>query len=59
MYVDVELVGDLTRGMTVVDSRAQPANEANIRLAVDVDVSAVREHIFQTLRRVSDNENAF
>ena len=59
MYVDVELVGDLTRGMTLVDSRAQPANEANIRLAVDLDVPAVREYILQTLRRVSDSESAF
>jgi inosine-uridine nucleoside N-ribohydrolase len=52
MYVDVELVGDLTRGMTLVDARPQPANEANIRLAVDVDVPAVRDYILRTLRRV-------
>jgi inosine-uridine nucleoside N-ribohydrolase len=59
-HVDVELVGDLTRGMIVVDARPQPAQKANVHLATDVDVPAVRDYILRTLKRAEDvDENAF
>ncbi len=51
MYVDVETQGELTRGMSVVDARAQPAEKPNVDLAVSVDVAAVRNYIGRTLER--------
>jgi inosine-uridine nucleoside N-ribohydrolase len=58
-HVDVELVGDLTRGMTVVDSRPQPAQKANVHLATDVDSADVRDYIFRTLRRAAEGQVEF
>jgi inosine-uridine nucleoside N-ribohydrolase len=49
MVVDVETRGELTRGMSVFDTRAQPKGTANVDLAVDVDVTPVREYIHRTL----------
>lgn len=37
LFVDVETHGILTRGMTVVDSRVNPAGEPNVDVAVEVD----------------------
>jgi inosine-uridine nucleoside N-ribohydrolase len=51
MFVDVETRGELTRGMSVVDSRPMPAGSSNVELAVGVDVPAVREYIDRMLRR--------
>jgi inosine-uridine nucleoside N-ribohydrolase len=51
MFVDVETRGELTRGMSVVDARAQPEQPSNVELAVGVDVAAVREYIHRTLSR--------
>lgn len=51
MPVDVEVRGELTRGMSVVDARAQPAEKPNVDLAVGVDVDAVRDYIRRTLAR--------
>jgi inosine-uridine nucleoside N-ribohydrolase len=48
MAVDVETRGDLTRGMTVVDSRAGAT--PNVEMAVGVDTVAVRRYVDQTLR---------
>jgi inosine-uridine nucleoside N-ribohydrolase len=47
MAVDVETRGDLTRGMTVVDSRAGAT--PNVEMAVGVDTTAVRRYVNQTL----------
>ena len=51
MYVDVETRGEITRGMTVVDVRANSTEKPNVHLGVGVDVSAVREYIDETLGR--------
>ena len=40
LYVDVENVGRLTSGMTVVDVNGVTGNEPNCHVAVDVDVEA-------------------
>jgi inosine-uridine nucleoside N-ribohydrolase len=53
MTVDVEIRGELTRGMTVVDQRPWRTAAANIDLAVDVDVPAVRGYIERTLRQAT------
>jgi inosine-uridine nucleoside N-ribohydrolase len=50
MVVDVETRGELTRGMSVVDSRAHVRNQPNVELAVGVDVTGVRDYIGGLLR---------
>ncbi len=50
--VDVETRGELTRGMTVVDTRPQ-APRPNVDLAVGVDVQAVRDYMTRILRTTS------
>ena len=49
--VDVETTGELTRGATICDVRWGTTAKANVELAVDVDVSAVRHFIRRTLTR--------
>jgi len=49
-HVDVEARGDLTRGMLVVDSRAQPAGPPNARVVTDVLVGEVRHYIERILK---------
>jgi inosine-uridine nucleoside N-ribohydrolase len=51
MSVDVETRGEITRGMSVVDARANPTDKPNVHLGIGVDVSAVREYIDETLGR--------
>jgi inosine-uridine nucleoside N-ribohydrolase len=50
MCVDVEVRGELTRGMCVIDSRPLPAGTPNVDLAVGIDNTAVRAYIDRTLR---------
>ncbi|MFL5341261.1 MAG: nucleoside hydrolase [Gemmataceae bacterium] len=57
-YVDVETQGELTRGTSVVDARANPAAPPNVDLATGVDVTAVRDYIVQTLQRGDTGESA-
>jgi inosine-uridine nucleoside N-ribohydrolase len=47
--VDVETRGDLTRGMSVVDSRPGIREESNVDLAVGVDVTLVRKYMDSVL----------
>jgi len=51
LFVDVETRGEITRGMTVVDARPNPAKKANVHLGIGVDVSAVRDYMDETLGR--------
>jgi inosine-uridine nucleoside N-ribohydrolase len=51
LFVDVETRGEITRGMSVVDVRANSTDKPNVHLAVGVDVSSVREYIDETLGR--------
>jgi inosine-uridine nucleoside N-ribohydrolase len=53
MAVDVEIRGELTRGMSVIDARPQPAESANVELAVGVDVQAVRDYVHRVLERAA------
>jgi inosine-uridine nucleoside N-ribohydrolase len=48
MCVDIEVRGELTRGMCVVDSRPTHGPE-NVEWATAVDVTAVRSYITRTL----------
>lgn len=50
LHVDVEVRGELTRGMSVIDARPQPKDSPNVDLAVGVDVTAVRDYIGRILR---------
>jgi inosine-uridine nucleoside N-ribohydrolase len=49
--VDVELRGELTRGMSVVDQRPWRSATTNVHLAVEVDSQAVRAYIDRILQR--------
>jgi inosine-uridine nucleoside N-ribohydrolase len=49
MVCDVETRGELTRGMTVFDTRWGSSGKANIDMAVEVDVAAVRRYISRVL----------
>jgi inosine-uridine nucleoside N-ribohydrolase len=46
---DVERRGDLTRGMSVFDTRWATPARPNIDLATDVDLAMVRQYLLQTL----------
>jgi inosine-uridine nucleoside N-ribohydrolase len=50
MVVDVETRGELTRGMSVIDTRPQARSAPNVDMAVGVDVAAVRDYIGRILR---------
>jgi inosine-uridine nucleoside N-ribohydrolase len=43
--VDVEIRGELTRGMSIVDVRWSTAAKPNVDLAVDADVTAIRKYM--------------
>ncbi len=49
--VDVELRGELTRGMSVIDQRPWRTATPNAHLAVEVDAPAVRAYIDRILKR--------
>lgn len=49
MAVDVEVRGELTRGMSVVDARWGQSSKSNLDLAVGLDVEAVREYMTRIL----------
>jgi inosine-uridine nucleoside N-ribohydrolase len=48
-YADVEMRGDLTRGMSVFDVRWGIAAKPNVDVATAVDVAAARRHLDRTL----------
>ncbi|MFO0809438.1 MAG: nucleoside hydrolase [Gemmataceae bacterium] len=45
VHVDIETRGELTRGMTVVDTRPTSTSPANVQLAVGLDMGGVRGYI--------------
>ena len=49
LHVDVEVQGELTRGMTVFDRRLQPSGNSNAAVALDVDSQAVVDYMTQLL----------
>ena len=51
MVVDVETRGELTRGMSVVDTRLNRPGKPNVEMAVGVDVDAVRGYMNRILAR--------
>jgi inosine-uridine nucleoside N-ribohydrolase len=51
MAVDVETEGELTRGMCVIDRRIGRTARPNVDMVIDIDGQAVRNYIFQILRR--------
>jgi inosine-uridine nucleoside N-ribohydrolase len=50
LRVDVEVQGELTRGMTVFDRRPQSSGNSNAAVALDVDSQAVVDYMTQLLR---------
>lgn len=53
--VDVETRGELTRGMTVFDTRWSTASRPNLDVATAVDVSALRQYIHHVLAEAQDS----
>jgi inosine-uridine nucleoside N-ribohydrolase len=51
LHVDVEVRGELTRGMCVVDARWTGSAKPNVDVAVDVDVAAVRRYVAEVLEQ--------
>jgi inosine-uridine nucleoside N-ribohydrolase len=49
LHVDVETRGELTRGMSVVDMRANSDATPNVHLGIGVDVHAVHEYMDEVL----------
>jgi inosine-uridine nucleoside N-ribohydrolase len=49
MFADVETRGDLTRGMSVFDTRWGTKAKPNVELATAVDITAVRKYIAATV----------
>lgn len=52
-FVGVETRGDLTRGMTVVDTRPTPAATPNARVATGIAVAEARAYIERTLKKAN------
>jgi len=55
MHVDVELAGQLTRGMTVLDRRRATGAQANIEACVDVEVQGVVDYMSRLLAETGDS----
>lgn len=55
LYVDVENVGRLTSGMTVVDFRGRTGQAPNCHVAVDVDVEAFRSLLVSRLTKLDSD----
>ena len=53
MSIDVELNGELTRGMTVFDRRAIDQWQTNIEVVTDVDVQGVLDFMSRIIRRTN------
>jgi inosine-uridine nucleoside N-ribohydrolase len=53
VMVDVETRGELTRGMSVVDSRPHVHGTPNAELVVSVEAAKVREYIHEVLSRTA------
>jgi len=51
MAVEVETRGEITRGMTIFDTRWSTAAKPNVDLAVSVDIHAVRSYMNQILNQ--------
>jgi inosine-uridine nucleoside N-ribohydrolase len=49
VHVDVEMRGELTRGMSVFDTRWSPAGKPNADVVTAVDLQAVRQYVMRTL----------
>jgi inosine-uridine nucleoside N-ribohydrolase len=53
MTVDVEVRGELTRGMLVVDQRPWRSGAANVHLTTEIDGQVVRDYITGVLQQVA------
>jgi inosine-uridine nucleoside N-ribohydrolase len=51
MHVEVEVRGELTRGMSIFDTRPNPAGPPNAEVVTNVDIVGVRDYIHATLAR--------
>ncbi len=49
-YVDVEILSEVTRGMTVVDERGVLNREANVEVCWEIDIPKWKETLYRTLR---------
>jgi inosine-uridine nucleoside N-ribohydrolase len=53
-HVDVEIRGELTRGMSVFDARWACSYKPNVEAAVEVDVPAVRRYVAEVLEHAGE-----
>ncbi len=52
-HVDVETMGELTRGMTVADWRPNPSGAPNAEIALQVDADRFLSDYAQAIERVA------
>lgn len=50
-HADVETMGELTRGMLVVDARGQPTGPPNVQIATGAAIGEVRQYIDRILKQ--------
>jgi purine nucleosidase len=48
--VDVEILSEVTRGMTVVDERGVLNRAANVEVCWEIDIPKWKETLYRTLR---------
>src|SRR5262249_13958697 len=49
VHVDVEVKGELTRGMTVIDTRDEASGRLNVDLLTGVDVAGAKDYVREIL----------
>ncbi len=54
MAGDVEVTGELTRGVTVFDRRPAPEWRPNMEVATEVDIEAVQQALFKGIERAGE-----
>lgn len=55
MAADVELSGELTRGMTVFDRRRLREGRLNMEVAMEAEIAAIRDNIIRSLKRAGES----
>ncbi|MBP2080071.1 ribonucleoside hydrolase RihC [Oceanobacillus polygoni] len=50
-YVDIELNGDLTKGVTIVDLKGYMKQESNVKVCVDINATEFKKWLMENLRK--------
>lgn len=50
-YVDIELNGDLTKGVTIVDLKGYMKQDSNVKVCVDINATEFKKWLMENLRK--------